>query len=170
MSQEQAKKKAARRQSVSASSEDSPGDGMGADSDSARQADSDSMPPPPVNTQIINDAANAAAAAILEAPPEIGNRSPGIWSVVFQGGTFERVKQRYHIYTLQETACDIYIYMCIWQSFVVSYLNQQQTCHRISGAPATSRSISRPSTACPYPACRRRSSISSHLRRRDYHL
>ena len=99
MPQEQAKQKAARRTTAVAVGDDSPGDGGMTDSDLMRQADSDSMPPPPVNTQIINDAANAAA-AILEAPPEIGNRSPGIWRVVFQGRIFERVKQRCRIHTL----------------------------------------------------------------------
>ena len=54
----------------------------------------DSIPSPPANAQVINDASNAAALSIMEAPPEIGNRSPGIWSVCFQGGTFDRVKQR----------------------------------------------------------------------------
>ena len=54
----------------------------------------DSTPAQLVNAQVINDAANAAALSIMEAPPEIGNRSPGIWSVCFQGGTFDRVKQR----------------------------------------------------------------------------
>ena len=47
-----------------------------------------------MNAQVINEASNAAANAILDSPPEIGNRSPGIWSVCFQGGTFDRVKQR----------------------------------------------------------------------------
>ena len=54
----------------------------------------DSTPAQLVNAQVINDAANAAALSIMEVPPEIGNRSPGIWSVCFQGGTFDRVKQR----------------------------------------------------------------------------
>ena len=76
----------------------------------------DSIPSPPANAQVINDASNAAALSIMEAPPEIGNRSPGIWSVCFQGGTFDRVKQRCRLIASCHTCIDHI--MCLYRASI----------------------------------------------------
>ena len=74
----------------------------------------DSIQSPPVNAQVISDASNAAAAALMDEPPQIGNRSPGIWSVCFQGGTFDRVKQRCRLILSCHTCIDhIICLLCI---------------------------------------------------------
>ena len=44
-------------------------------------------------TEVISDVANQEFAN-LEEPPAIGSRKVDIWSVCFQGGTFDRVKER----------------------------------------------------------------------------
>ena len=84
-----------------------------------------------MNAQVINDAANAAALSIMEAPPEIGNRSPGIWSVCFQGGTFDRVKQRCRLIA----ACHTYIDHIICLLCIVHLCNQLNHCMCTIDAP-----------------------------------
>ena len=84
----------------------------------------DSIPSPPVKALIISDASNAAAAALLDEPPQIGNRSPGIWSVCFQGGTFDRVKQRCRLIA----ACHTYIDHIICLLCIVHLYNQLNHC------------------------------------------
>ena len=45
-------------------------------------------------TEVVSDAANSVFVATSDAPPAIGNRKADLWSVCFQGGTFDRIKER----------------------------------------------------------------------------
>ena len=48
-----------------------------------------------LTTKVINNAANEAYIASLGgAVPELGSRRSEVWSCCFQGGTFDRIKQR----------------------------------------------------------------------------
>ena len=45
-------------------------------------------------TEVVSDAANSVFVETPDAPPAIGNRRADLWSVCFQGGTFDRIKER----------------------------------------------------------------------------
>ena len=78
-----------------------------------------------IMTKVINNAANEAYIASLGGDvPEIGNRRSEVWSCCFQGGTFDRIKQRCmslcmyvhssHTMTLHDCpSLHIYIYIYI---------------------------------------------------------
>ena len=116
----------------------------------------DSIPSPPVNAQVISDASNAAAMSIMEAPPEIGNRSPGIWSVCFQGGTFDRVKQRCRLIASCHTCIDHI--MCLYRASIQPVEQLHVHDRLATGVRVTFRSTSRRSIACRCPDYRRESS------------
>ena len=99
----------------------------------------DSIPPSPVNAQVISDASNAAAAALLDEPPQIGNRSPGIWSVCFQGGTFDRVKQRCRLIA----ACHICIDHIVCLFCIMHLCNQLSHCMYTMSRSDTSQVLRR---------------------------
>ena len=45
-------------------------------------------------TEVVSDAASSVFVATTDAPPASGNRKADLWSVCFQGGTFDRIKER----------------------------------------------------------------------------
>ena len=114
----------------------------------------DSMPSPPVRAQIINDASNALAAALLDEPPQICNRSPGILSLCFQGGTFDRVKQRCRLIA----SCHTCIGHCLYRASMQPVEQLHVHCRLATGVRVTFRSTSRRSIACRCPDYRRKSS------------
>ena len=72
-----------------------------------------------MQTEVIDDAANAAfAASYRDQLPAQGTRKADIWSLCFQGGTFDRVKQRCRSpVALPVASCACHSHDCIWVDY-----------------------------------------------------
>ena len=89
-----------------------------------------------LSTEVVNDAANAAFAEKCDKPLEQGTRKAEIWSVCFQGGTFDRIKQRFgplvvHASTppLPSSHCTLYASILSRSSHCTRLHRRVPSCH-----------------------------------------